>query len=387
MEVARHLTQAIGPRVSGSQGEAEAVEFIFQEFQKMGLPAEIQRFKYLGWKQEVGPFLSVLSPIQKEIGVAPMAYTGSTPQEGVEGRIRAHGTFYLFPRLMDLPKYTVVDDRGETVASVVVLPGSRSKPIPNPWFQILQDPTVLVGEEEFQPIQESLQARREVRVRLTTAGKYLQDFTSYNVIATRIGECEDTIIIGGHHDSIEGCPGANDNASGVEGIFRMAKRLLPGKGRHTIKFITWGGHEWGLFGSQYFVKDAKERGVLGQIKACLTLDVLGCGDFLWIWAGPLGFRGRIEKTLRNSSLLAKREIRFEDTLIGSDDWSFSGEDIPHAMLMDWPIDTLHLPSDVFENIDEGKLNFAVQVTQALIEDFDEKGISFKPGRKGGDSEQ
>jgi len=374
VEIARYLTKKIGPRVSGSKKEAEAVEFIYQEFQKMGLGAEIQKFKYLGWKQEDGPSLSIISPIKKEIEVASMAYTGSTPQGGVEGTIRFHGTFYLFPRLMDLPKYAIVDDRGETVAFVLVEPESRSKPIPNPWFQILQDPMVLVGQEQFQPIRDNLEAKKDVRVHITTIGTYIQNFISYNVIATLEGKHEDTIIIGGHHDSIEGCPGANDNASGVEGIFRMARRLLQRRCYYTIKFITWGGHEWGLFGSQYFVRDAKERGALDRIKACLTLDVLGCGDFLWIWTGPPWFRERIEVTLKASGLLEKRRIRYEDTLIGSDDWSFSGENIPHAMLMDWPIDTLHLPSDVFENIDEDKLNHTVNVAYALVEDFDKKLI-------------
>ena len=44
------------------------------------------------------------------------------------------------------------------------------------------------------------------------------------------------------------------------------------------------------------------------------------------------------------------------------------------MLMDWPIETLHLPSDVFENIDENKLNYVVDVTRVLVEDFGTKLI-------------
>jgi len=372
MEIARHLAKEIGPRVSGSPEEVEAAEFIRSEFQKMGVESKIQKFKYLGWKQEAEPTLSVLSPMKMQIAVSPMAYTGSTPKGGVEGILRFHGTFYLFPRLMELPKYAVIDDSGETVAFLLVQPGSRSKAIPNPWLQILQDPMVLVGEEGFTPVLSAVKSGQEVRVHLRTMGKYVQSFTSHNVIATLEGKNSETIIIGGHHDSIEGSPGANDNASGVEGIFRVAKRLLQKKRNHTFKLITWGGHEWGLFGSQYFVRDAKERGFLKRVKACLTLDVLGCGNFLWIWAGPPWFRERIEATLKSSGFSEEREIRYEDGLIGSDDWSFSVENIPHAMLMDWPIDTLHLPSDKFENIDENKLNHTVNVAYTLVEDFDKK---------------
>jgi aminopeptidase-like protein len=204
--------------------------------------------------------------------------------------------------------------------------------------------------------------------------EYVKWFTSYNVIARIEGKTRETIIIGGHHDSMEESPGAMDNASGVEAIFRMAKRLLEGKHRYSFNFITWGGHEWGLFGSQYFVRDAKERGCLDEIRACLTLDVLGCGDFLWIWAGPSRFRKKVEATLKKSKLMKRREIRFEDTLIGSDDWSFSGEMIPHAMFMDWPADSLHLPTDVYEEIDEKKVDFGVDVVSALVRDFERHGF-------------
>lgn len=373
MEIAKHLAQEIGPRVSGSPKELEAAEFISREFQKIGIEPKIQKFKYLGWEQVAGPSLSVLCPTKLDIKVSPMAYTGSTPIGGVEGILRFHGIFYLFPRLMELPKYAIIDDRGEKVAFLLVQPGSRSMPIPNPWLQIFQDPMVLVGEEEFKPILKAIESRKDVRVHLEAMGKYVQSFTSYNVIATLEGKRSETIIIGGHHDSVEGSPGANDNASGVEGIFRMARKLLHKKRNHTFKLITWGGHEWGLFGSQYFVRDEKERGSLEQVKACLTLDVLGCGDFLWIWAGPPWFRGRIEATLKNSGFSEKREIRYEDTLIGSDDWSFSVENIPHALFMEWPAENLHFPSDLFENIDENKLNYTVDAAYAVIEDFD-KGL-------------
>jgi aminopeptidase YwaD len=374
MKIARYLTKVIGPRVSGSFKEAEAVEFIRSEFQKLNLETEIQKFRYLGWRQEIKPSLSILSPFQKTLQVSPVAYTGSTPLEGVQGVLKFHGTFYLFPRLMELPKFALLDDQGETAAFVLVLPGNKSLAIPNPWLQIFQDPMVLISEEEFMPVRKAMERGEEVRVHLRSVGEYVKSFTSYNVIARIEGKSRDTIIIGGHHDSMEGSPGAIDNASGVEGIFRLAEKLLRAKRNYSFNLITWGGHEWGLFGSQYFVKDAKERGYLDQVRACLTLDVLGCGDYLWIWAGPSPFREKIESVLKKSGLMRKREIRFEDTLIGSDDWSFSGEKIPHAMFMDWPVNTLHLPTDVYEEIDREKVDFGVDVAFSLVEYFEKYGV-------------
>ena len=44
------------------------------------------------------------------------------------------------------------------------------------------------------------------------------------------------------------------------------------------------------------------------------------------------------------------------------------------MLMDWPMDTLHLPEDIYETIDEAKVDFAVAATLTLLENFEEEGI-------------
>jgi hypothetical protein len=374
VKIAQHLAKKIGPRVSGTPMELEAAEFIICEFQKLNLKTRIQPFKYLGWRQIAPPSFTVLSPFEKAMVVAPMAYTGSTPRDGVQGVLKHHGTYHLFPRLMELPKYAIVDDKGETEAYVVVQPGNTVRPIPNQWLHIFQDPMLFVSEDDFRPVKQLIEAGKDVRVHLNSTAEFFQSVSSFNVIARIEGRGEDTIVIGGHHDTVENSPGAVDNASGVEAIFRVAKRLLREKTKYSYNLITWGGHEWGLFGSQYFVKDAKERDALKQIKACLTLDVLGCGDYLWIWSGPAAFRNKIESTLKSSDLIHKRAIRYEDALIASDDGSFSGQGIPGAMLMDWPMDTLHLPADVYETINEDKVNFAVEATLCLLENFEKEGI-------------
>lgn len=374
MRIAKHLSEMIGPRVSGTAKEKETVEFLAGEFRKLSLDTKIQKFSYLGWLQKMPPSLAIQSPWRKSLQVSPMAYTGSTPQAGVEGLLQPYGTFYLFPRLLEVPKYVLTDQQGETLAAVLVLPGHEPRPIPNPWHQIFQEPMVLVCEEDFRSVREAVDSGKDVTARLISTAEYVQSFASYNVVATIPGESLETIVVGGHHDSIEGSPGAVDNAAGVEAVFRLADRLASGKRKYTIRLITWGGHEWGLFGSQYYVKDVKERGVLNRIRACLTLDVLGCGDYLWIWAGPRSFRQHLESIVKQEHLGQKREVRFEDTLIGSDDWSFAVEDIPNAMLMDWPMETLHLPKDRYETIDEAKLDFGVEVALAFLNAFERQGF-------------
>src|SRR5205823_1076260 len=54
--------------------------------------------------------------------------------------------------------------------------------------------------------------------------------TGVNVIGTRVGADTpiDIVSIGAHYDHIPGCPGADDNATGVAGLLEVARVLSQG---------------------------------------------------------------------------------------------------------------------------------------------------------------
>jgi hypothetical protein len=107
----------------------------------------------------------------------------------------------------------------------------------------------------------------------------------YNVIATLEGtEYPDSLcIVGGHYDDVltQGggdifsvVPGANDNASGVAGVFETA-RVIKEKNfspSGTIKFIAFGAEELGLLGSWDFSFDL--NGFPGHIRFMLNFDMI-----------------------------------------------------------------------------------------------------------------
>ena len=96
-----------------------------------------------------------------------------------------------------------------------------------------------------------------------------------------------TIVIGGHYDHLghghfgsrhvgEAAihNGADDNASGIAAIFRLAKHLkAQKKPRHNYLFVAFSGEEMGLFGSKYFVDHAPVA--VGQMNYMLNLDMVG----------------------------------------------------------------------------------------------------------------
>ena len=137
---------------------------------------------------------------------------------------------------------------------------------------------------------------------LTPAGagkSYFQSFptrfgTLRNVLITSPGSDpvlqNDVIVVGAHYDHVgygnkrnSFGPfgyvhnGADDNASGVAGLIKIAETLaeLPISCRRTILLAFWDGEEQGLLGSKYFVKNQPECIKDKKIIFSINLDMIG----------------------------------------------------------------------------------------------------------------
>lgn len=100
----------------------------------------------------------------------------------------------------------------------------------------------------------------------------------WNVIATIPGEDLTQVLVTAHYDSRSGtneayAPGADDNASGVAGVLESARLLSACTPRHTLRFVCFGGEEFGMFGSYRYVSDA--TGLRDSILAVMNLDMVG----------------------------------------------------------------------------------------------------------------
>ena len=100
----------------------------------------------------------------------------------------------------------------------------------------------------------------------------------------------DVIVVGAHYDHVgygnkrnSFGPfgyvhnGADDNASGVAGLIKIAETLaeLPISCRRTILLAFWDGEEQGLLGSKYFVKNQPECIQDKKIIFSINLDMIG----------------------------------------------------------------------------------------------------------------
>lgn len=84
---------------------------------------------------------------------------------------------------------------------------------------------------------------------------------------------EEAVLIVAHHDTVEGCPGADDNGSGVAGLLEIAKVLARYRHRRTVECIAFSLEEADCLGSCHFVK--KARLAKRRIVAVLDLEMIG----------------------------------------------------------------------------------------------------------------
>nr|HPR30965.1 M28 family peptidase [Prolixibacteraceae bacterium] len=123
---------------------------------------------------------------------------------------------------------------------------------------------------------------------------YLQEFNADyrgtfsmglpNIVAIRKGSLypDSVFVLGAHYDAVnwnsdEGytqgpCPGADDNASGTSGILEMMRLTGDWDFQKTVMFVLFGGEEFGLLGSEYFVSVETRNGT--NIYAMLNFDMI-----------------------------------------------------------------------------------------------------------------
>jgi Zn-dependent M28 family amino/carboxypeptidase len=89
---------------------------------------------------------------------------------------------------------------------------------------------------------------------------------------------DEIILIGAHYDSVEGSPGANDNATGVAATLALAQEFAKVKPSPTIRFVWFANEEPPYFqsrhmGSVVYAKRCKQRGE--TIRLMLSLETIG----------------------------------------------------------------------------------------------------------------
>ncbi|CAF1027152.1 unnamed protein product [Adineta steineri] len=127
------------------------------------------------------------------------------------------------------------------------------------------------------------------------------------------GNINETILVGGHSDSVPAGPGINDNGSGSSTNLVLAINLarLYGttnytKYRYRIRFCWWAAEEIGLVGAIHHVQQAQNSSALSQNKLSnylinLNYDMLGSPNYFFgIYNGSSAKPGTPPQALNGS---------------------------------------------------------------------------------------
>ena len=97
-----------------------------------------------------------------------------------------------------------------------------------------------------------------------------------NVVGVLQGRSEEAVVVSAHYDSVNGCPGADDNASGVAGLLETARVLASETHERTLVMACWDGEETGYEGSRSYAGEQAQAGV--PIEAVFVYEMIGYRD-------------------------------------------------------------------------------------------------------------
>ena len=101
-----------------------------------------------------------------------------------------------------------------------------------------------------------------------------------NLEVTKEGRsrANEILLLGAHYDTVWGCPGANDNGSGVAALLEIARLFVDVSPAMTVRFVAFVNEEPPFFstrhqGSAVYAKAARTR--RERIKLMVSLETIG----------------------------------------------------------------------------------------------------------------
>jgi Zn-dependent M28 family amino/carboxypeptidase len=238
-----------------------------------------------------------------------------------------------------------------------------------------------------------------------------QEFSAHNVTAinleveiTGILEPEEIVVVGAHYDTVFGCPGANDNGSGLAALLELARLLADASPVRTIRLVAFANEEPPFFlsknmGSRHYTARSRKR--QEKIVAMLSLETMGYyrdepgsqnyplpfSLFYPDTADFIAFVGNVrsQHLVRRAIGSFRRHARFPSQGIAvpsfiagiawSDHWSFWQEGYPAIMVTDtafYRYAPYHTPTDTPEKLDYDRLARVVTGLASTILDLAEQ---------------
>ena len=315
-----HLTDNIGPRLSGSPQAQAAVDWVAGEMRALGATVSLEKTMVPHWVRGAETAALTAWPggtpgTEQKIVVTALGGSAATAQNGLTAPVlavnsfaelkalppdAAKGKILLFNHAFD-KELAAVGQGGqaygqsviyralaptvaESVGAAAVLVrsvGGADFRLPHTGHTVSPEsgknvPAGAVTAEDADLLA-TLAKQGPVTMRLTLTPQTLPQVPSYNVIADWKGteHPEQVVIVSGHLDSWDLGTGAIDDGAGIA-VSMQALHLLQKLGIHpkrTVRFIAWMDEESGSEGAATYARE--HAGELGNHIAAMESD-LGC---------------------------------------------------------------------------------------------------------------
>jgi hypothetical protein len=214
-----------------------------------------------------------------------------------------------------------------------------------------------------------------------------------NILGFIDNQADQTVVVGAHHDhlgrgqkggSLAEIPGdihngADDNASGVAGLFEIAQAIVkkPKKYKNNnYLFIAFSGEEQGLIGSKYFVKSALMQ--KQNVNFMINMDMIGHLDSTkkTLIINGVGSSPEWNKAISEVSYPTRKIAKIKTTESGigaSDHTSFYLVNIPAVHFFTGQHQHYHKPSDDPSIINYGGEAFVISYMLKILQKANEYG--------------
>ncbi len=307
-ETLAHLTDRIGPRLSGSANLERAVAWTAEQLRGYGLDRVwTEKVMVPHWVRGVETG-RIVSPVEHPLVLTALGMSEPTPLEGVTAEVvevtgfeelralgdRARGKIVLFNR-------PIVPNGGEergygsaaglryrgaseaakqgAVGMLIRSLGTASYRLPHTGGMAYEEgapriPAAAVSAEDAELIHRLLAAGEAVRVSYVLGCRTLPDAESANVLAEIRGreKPEEIVLIGAHLDSWDVGTGALDDGAGVAMVMETMRlvRALGLAPRRTIRAVLFTNEENGLRGGRAYAE--AHRSELDRHVAAIECD-------------------------------------------------------------------------------------------------------------------
>jgi Zn-dependent M28 family amino/carboxypeptidase len=145
-----------------------------------------------------------------------------------------------------------------------------------------------IGERNVMRPQALSAAADYIRAQWTAMGHAVtsQSYRTHGVLSENLevrlpgtARPEEIVLIGAHYDTVQGSPGADDNASGIAALLEIGRAFVGRAFERSLRLVAFVNEEppffyWGEMGSMVYAKAARARG--DDIRLMASLEMLGC---------------------------------------------------------------------------------------------------------------